>query len=289
MKFFNRPVYFCSNCKSIVETIEELYFVEETSPRAFCSEKCIEEFYFPFIDTFENQKALIRDELGVQESDLEEYLSHPDLIDGLFSTPDEIWVFDNLLKEEIYIFIKKVTVEERSIHLVSMCLVFNFRPSFVLAVDVTENQKITDLYRMGNKIEDLGPFYKAAKESEESPELVSGEELEQRKASLLAAMLNHRVPSDIQFEQFNLYETYQFPTLETPDLVTEWLDEKDQNFHICSKAFELEGNSFYYIVVCLPYVTGEGQFIPVLGFPTIDGNLYNSFTNGKRLSGIIKN
>lgn len=273
----------------IVESIEELFFVEETSPRAFCSEKCIEEFYFPFIDTFENQKTLIRDELGIQENDLEEFLSHPDLIDGLFSTPDEIWSFENLLKEEIYIFIKKVTVESRTIHLISMCLVFNFRPSFVLAVDVTSNEKILSMYQMGKQVEDLKPFYKAAQESEEVGEPVSGEELEQRKASLLASMLNHRKPSDVQFEQFNLYETYLFPTIEGPDLVTEWCDDSDQSFHICSKAFEIEGNSFYYIVVCMPYVSADGRFIPILGFPTIDGELYNSFTNGKKLSGIVKN
>ena len=289
MKFFNRPIYFCSNCKTIVEQIEQLFFVEESSPRAFCSEKCIEEFYFPFIDTFEAQKNLIREELGLVETVLEEYLSHPDLIDGLFSTPDEIWSFDNLFKEEIFIFIKKVQVESKTITLVSMCLVFNFRPSFVLAVDVTEKDKIVDLYLMGNKIEDLEPYYKAAQQTEGEILKVSGEELEQRKASLLASMLENRSDNDIELEKFNLYEVYQFPTIEQPDLVTEWADDSSQSFHICSKAFELEGNSFYYIVVCLPYLTEDGKFIPILGFPTIDGTLYGSFTNGKRLSGIIKN
>ena len=87
-------------------------------------------------------------------------------------------------------------------------------------------------------------------------------------------MLQNRTVSDIQFESFNLYEVYRFPTIEKPDLVTEWSDDDgQQSFHICSKAFELEGNSFYYIVVCLPYLAEDNKFIPILGFPTIDGEL----------------
>lgn len=288
MKFFNKPNYFCSNCKKIVDAIEDLYFVEDTSPRAYCSEKCIEEFYFPFIDTYESQKALIREEMGIVETDLEEYLSHPDLIDALFTNPDEIWKFENLLKEEIYIFIKEAQVEERELTLISLCLVFNHRPSFVLAVDITESKKLADIYRMGEKIEDLKPFYEAAEEEEKNV-VLDPEEIEQRKGSLLAALLQNRQESDIQVEKFPMYEVYTFPTIENPDLVNEWTDDSSQHFHICSKAFELDGNSFYYIVVCMPYVTEKGDFIPVLGFPTVDGHLYNEFTSGKKLSGVIKN
>ena len=288
MKFFERPIYFCSNCKTIVEKVDDLYFVEETSPRAFCSEKCIEEFYFPFIDKFEKQKNLIREEMQILEPELEDYLADPEMIDDLFSRPDEIWVQENLLKEEIYCFLFTSEVNGEKLTFISMCMVFNYRPSFVLAVDVTKNEKIIDLYRMGQKVEDLAPFHKAALSDEDSPQS-NLEEIEQRKGTLLASLLQNRKDTDIQVDQFHLYDTYLFATIESPDLINEWSDENSDSYHVCSKAFELEGNSFYYIVICLPSLSEDSKFIPILGFPTLDGELYSEFTAGKRLSGILKN
>ncbi|MGB0454759.1 MAG: hypothetical protein ACPGJV_13705 [Bacteriovoracaceae bacterium] len=294
-KFFSAPVYLCSNCKKLVEEIESLYFVEETSPRAFCSEKCIEEFYFPLIDKFEEIKNSIREELGF-EPDLEECLTYPEIIDQLYSTPAEIWRFENLLKEEIYTYIKKVEFNSQEVWLASMVLVFSHRPSFVLAIDVTQNEKILEYYRLGEKIEDMTPYYEAIKTADEEhnhhPNL---EETELLKGQLLSEILAKQKPIDIQFEQFHLYDVYLHPTIENPDQITEWQDEKSNSFYVCSKAFEVDGTSFYYIVFCYPFSIDQedkmslSKVVPIFGFPTLDGDIYTGFTSGNRLSGALKN
>ena len=48
-----KPLFYCQNCKKITTHLESLLFVEDQSPRGFCSEKCIEQNYQHLVDYFD--------------------------------------------------------------------------------------------------------------------------------------------------------------------------------------------------------------------------------------------
>ena len=53
---------FCSECKTIVNNLEDLYFVSEESDHGFCSEDCIETFYSPIVSQLQSDEIKFREE-----------------------------------------------------------------------------------------------------------------------------------------------------------------------------------------------------------------------------------
>ena len=75
-----KNVYICNQCKKLISDIEELLFVEENSPRGFCSEKCIEGFYTPLFNHFENAVKKYREELKLEDEECLELLRTQSLL-----------------------------------------------------------------------------------------------------------------------------------------------------------------------------------------------------------------
>ena len=67
MKNQMSDLYFCHECKKIVQSLSELYFVEENSTNGFCSEACIEQFYKSLVANLsiypEKQRILLLSEI----------------------------------------------------------------------------------------------------------------------------------------------------------------------------------------------------------------------------------
>lgn len=286
-------LYYCSECKKIINKVEDLYFVEDGTPRGFCSEVCIEKFYAPVVKHFEQKINKVKAELGIVESNLpeeEKLHEEPHLVDQLLKNPDEIWRVENQLKEEYFIYIKE-NPEIKS-WLVAVCFIFNFRPSFILALESSKNVDFIKKFEEGVKVKDLTPYIQSESENFMEQEVL--EEIEQKKSSLLAELLEKRLETDIPFETFPLYEEYFDITLHDPDEMYSREDNEGDEIVTCIKAHEKDGVSFYYFVICLHVgdrmdSVDANAIFPVLGFPSLDGEIYRSFQQGKRISGQLKN
>lgn len=285
-----KELYYCSECKKIIEEIEDLYFVEDGTPRGFCSESCIEKFYADIVKHFEKLINDKKEELKLDENSLAKYHEDPHLIDQLLKDPTEIRRIENQLKEEYFVFFKNV--KDSDVWLVATCFVFNYRPSFILSLDATKSEDLLKFYRQGEKVEDMEPFKQSESENVMEQEVL--EEIEQKKSKLLADLLTMRKDTDIPFESFPLYEDFFDVTLHDPDEMYSHEDEEGDEIVVCIKAHDKDGVSFYYFVLCIHVGdkvenVDSNAIFPVLGFPSLDGNIYKNFQVGRKISGQLKN
>lgn len=283
-----KQLYYCSECKKIISKVEDLFFVEDGTPRGFCSEVCIEKYYSEIVKHFEKEVEKKKKDLGIDEN-LEQH-EEAFLVDELLKEPDEIWRVENQLKEEFFIFIKEN--KELKSWLIASCFIFNFRPSFILSLDSTKSKELVDSFRYGEKVEDLSPYKQGENDNVLEQEVL--DDIEQKKSSVLAELLENRLETDIPFESFPLYEEYFDLTLYNPDEMYMKEDEEGDEIVACIKAHEKEGVSFYYFVLCIHVGdkvdnVDPNAIFPILGFPSVDGNIYKKYQSGKRLSGQLKN
>lgn len=294
----NRSVYFCNHCKKALLDVEELLFVEERSARSFCSEDCIEKYYQPIVSWYENLERETRVELKIGDEDCRSLVSDPNLMDKALTRPDEIWRYENEIGEDHFIFIKSFSTE-RPFHVVIMCHLFERQPSFILLATATRSPALLDKFRGGEKITDPQEFIArddlpaGAIDFELEQESLNA--IEAKKSSFLARLIQDRIAADIPFEQFDLYEKYFKTTLEDPDeIYADEDDEGDQIFNYI-KAYQQNGVSFYYFIICIELEKeDDGQeqtrkIIPLLAFPTLDGELYKIYKSGTLVSGSLKN
>ncbi len=287
--------YFCNNCKKIVKDPEDLYFVESSLPRGFCSEICIKEFYSPIVDYYEKCEEDLRKKHGCAVENLSDFISDPAFLERLFSSPDEIWQSKNAIGEEVFSFVSKFESEgDGEFFLISLCLVFENKPSFIFLVTATKEKALLNEFRIGKELEDLQDFLKSngslEKEMELAPEVF--EAIENKKSTCLASLLKERSNQDIPYEDFYNYDKFMEATLEVPDEVYTEKDTDGDDLFTYIKAHEKDGKSFYYFVICLnigPSIEAqEDTILPILGFPSLDGRTYNSYRKGRLISGNLK-
>ncbi|TNF31480.1 MAG: hypothetical protein EP319_01970 [Deltaproteobacteria bacterium] len=294
MSFSNNKLYFCNQCKKILNNVEDLLFVEEDSSRGFCSEKCIENFYSPLFKHYEAKEKELRSELGIQNETCLKLLEKSELVDKLFSAPLEIYHSMNELEEEIYSFIGKFPQDKgKEIWLISLCYVYDAKPSFVFLLTATENEEFVDHFRIGDPVEDIEDFLATDEEMEVSgdPKQIL-ETVEQKKSSLLAQMIEERSPHDIPIEEFANYEPFFEPTIENPDEVYTYMDEDGDTLYTYIKAYERDGCSFYFFVVCYNFSSNPNEqtesLLPIISFPSLDADTYKKHSKGERISGSLK-
>ena len=126
----------------------------------------------------------------------------------------------------------------------------------------------------------------------EAMDPVLAKEIELKKGSLLAQILEERSPADVPIEEFPNFDKYYKPTLEKPDEVYYQKDEEGDSLYIYIKAFQNQSTSFYYYVVCLDtnpgFNSGMESVCPVISFPSNDGEIYQKYKNGRLVSGQLK-
>ena len=290
-----KGIYYCSNCKAIFKSHNDLLFVEDGSSRGFCSEKCIESYYAPLVEYYQGIELAIRKEYGVEKEDCDQFVNNAHYLEMALQHPNEVWRLQNELKEEVFAFIANVDDEQgRPFYIVILCLVFDQRPSFIFSVVTTRNLDVVKEYQVGVMEEDISKFRRpsAAVSTELDREVLAL--LENKKSVLLATLLEERSKHDIAYEQFYLYDEFYPKTLEAPDEIYEMLDEVGDKLYIYIKAHERQGISFYYFVICMHMSSNWQQssemLLPILSFPSIDGKLYKLYRQkGELLAGAIKN
>lgn len=295
--------YYCNNCKKILTDLEELLFVEESSPRGFCSEDCIETFYQHLVDHFEKIDKNLRIKLILPEEDCLHFVGKPKLMELTLSNPHEVWHFENDINEKYFIFHREC--KEKSVKpftMIVICMVFSNKPSFILSATATRSTELLEHYRQGEKFEvaliegdslpkQIDPPENGLQSIEINEEQL--EELELKKSQLLANLLEERSPSDIPFERFNIYDDFIEETLNRPDEIYTRRDDEGDNILTYIKAHELNGISFYYFCVCMKLnkdnEEGLETLLPILTFPSLDGEIYEIYKRGEQVTGSLKN
>ena len=296
--FLNHPIYFCNHCKKAMHDVEELLFVEESSVRGFCSEDCIEKYYSPIVAWYENRERELRVKFGANDEDCQALASDANVMDKVLGRPDEIYRWSNEIGEDLFVFIRHFS-GERPFYSIVLCHLFERQPSFILLATATRNEEFLAQFKNGEKIANSDEFMQRQDLPEGAMDLEVEQEalsaIEAKKSAFLARLLQERSPADVPFEQFDMYEKFFTSTLEDPDEIYTDEDDDGDNLFTYIKAYQQGGVSFYYFIICVEFERehesdGETRrVIPLMAFPTLDGDLYRTYRSGKLVSGNLKN
>jgi hypothetical protein len=281
---FNTGIYYCNECKKVIENVSNLLFVEQGSSRGFCSEDCIEEFYSPLILFFESEIIRQRKIFDIIEEEI--VTEHEDdfFVEELSRNPDEVYCLVNELKEETYLYFKR----KKDFFIMMICTRFNNEPSFIFSITKSKSQKFINEFKVGLKVN----LENSIEENEVEEDIAFLELLENKKSSLLAELLSCRSENDIPFENFSNFEISFEETLENPDEIYELKDrDGDLVFNYLKSFMDQNIGSFFYIIVGLKKIIAQNDInvYPILTFPTKDLDLYKKFRAGTKVLSVIKN
>lgn len=303
MTTLKKPFYFCTECKKIVKTLDDLLFIDEFSLRGFCSKDCIEDFHFPLIKYYEAMEHSLRKKYHAENEEVALEVDN-EILEVVLTSPDEIFRLGNELQENFYYYIKHFG--ESAVIVVAS--VYRKEASFIYLITATKSKALLNEFRAGEDVrewlqrpdeiveDEKGHEYQEAEEASEEGEedMLFIQLLESKKSQLLADILVKRKDSDIPFEDYSGYESCFEETLEVPDEVFERRDNEGDKLFSYIKTFTRgprPSDSFYYIVVCLKRNEGVEvtNVYPVLGLPTTDMEMCQEFRIGTRLTGPLQN
>jgi len=293
-----KPAFFCGECKKLSDSLEELLFVENDGQVGFCSEECIEKFYTPLVDHFEALEKKWRTDNGLLDEDILEVVGHPVFMDELLRRPSEVWRYELDGGDIIHSFIVDLDDPKYGkFSLMCLCLLYDNQPSFIISASATKSPLMLKNYQWGVLLKNIKDYHSSAEANENKGHIEIDEstmmELEGKKSRYLASLIEDRSPADIPIESFSLYEQYFEPTMMEPDEIFKKLDEEGDTIYTYIKAHDREGVSFYYFIVC--YRIGEGNqantdtLVPIVSFPSVDGEMYRLYKEGELISGSLKN
>lgn len=288
----NKPVYFCHQCKLIGKSISDFLFIEEDINRSFCSDKCIEEFFSPLVNYYDSEEKKYRSEKDKSEKHLIPFLSDDEKIDNLLNSPDEIYYQENDFGEKLYSLIKNFKLNENeSFSMIALCFIYANKPSFILFMTATQDEEILKKFTSGKKTE-----MKISQEEKGNIIEIDAETLsilENKKSNYLADMLDSRSPADVPFESFHLYDECLDHTMQNPDEIFKSTDSEGDDIYTYIKAHVRDTITFYYFVICFAFKGDKNPknetLIPILSFPTLDGELYQRYKKGEVIQGMLKN
>lgn len=292
-------LFFCENCREEIVNVSEILFVEENSDRGFCGEDCIMRFYRPYMAKMEKEELIFRDSLSLsEESSYSEIIASEKFLEKTLQEPDEKWRVVNDLDQQYYTHIFKLSYNSQEIYFILICSYIEGGPSFVYYRTATKSKELVNRYRRGVEVStagsvSLGEINTSSKEVEQqelNTEII--EALEGKKSSVLAEMMENRSSADISIEDFIKYDRYLDLTVENPDEIYEKEDMEGDLVHTFIKSFQEAGVSFFYIVIALPHKLEDAKetvVLPILGFPSIDEDLYPKYATGRKLNETLKN
>jgi hypothetical protein len=308
-----RNLFYCENCRQKLHDIHEIHYIEENSDRGFCGEKCILEFYRPYMQEFESEELEFRTQLSLPAEEVStEVLALDKYLSQALDHPAEIWEFESAINQHFYTHILSFVHQDQLYYKVLITTYVEGAPSFVFYRLITQSSELVDLYRREFQVEvseievgdSPGHSVMHKQESKEiegsnlsdaqlslATELI--EDIESKKSFLLAEMLIKRSVGDIELEEFPSYDEYLDQTLQNPDEVYEFEDDAGDILHTCIRSYQIGKLPFFYILLTLPY-QGPGSdkkitLIPILGFPSVDKELYPKYAVGKRVDKNLKN
>jgi len=285
------PACFCYQCKTIIESVERLLFVEEETNRGFCSEECIEEFFRPLMEYYRDQSDSYRKKLNLDENVDALKIQFEQYFEDLFENPSEIWKLENDLGEALYFMSSQAGKDGP--YLIALVTLFSGSVSFVYFTSISYNLEFLNFFRVGTKIEELEKVFKMRTNMEKELMEEFASDIEMIKSELLADLLMNHQETDIDAEKYSLYDRYMQVTMDGPDDAYRYPAKDGSELLSVIKAFEVEGKSFYYIVTCLIKSVNIDEdeseiLIPVLGFPTVDGKLCSLYRKGTQVIGALR-
>lgn len=307
MTTLKKPLYFCNECKKVVGHLDDLLFVDEYSLKGFCSEDCIEDFYFPLIKYYEVMESSLRKKLNLLDEAVNQIVDQ-EMVEEVLATPDEIYRQSNELHETYYNFIKHYSHSS----VIVVTSVYRKEASFVFLTTRTSSKALINEFRTGEEVRDWfsslneeeaptgmmsvseEEFAAGMEEADADEDMIFLQLLESKKSKVLADILIKRKDNDIPFEDYSGYESCFQETLDQPDEVFETRDnEGDKLFHYI-KSFSMgtrADESFFYIVICLKRNSDNAttNVYPILALPTIDMEMCQEFRTGTRLTGPLQN
>jgi hypothetical protein len=285
-----------------MDHLDDLLFIDEYSHKGFCSEECIEDFYFPLIKHYEMIEHSLRRKHRIENELPHGSIIEADMVEAVLEDPSEIFRQTNELHETFYNFIKHYT----DFSVIVVASVYRKEASFVFLATRTKSQALITEFRYGELVmdwtrteveedEEISVELEADEvnmdEENEDEDMIFIQLLESKKSNLLAEILMNRKDDDIPFEDYTGYESCFQETLDSPDEVFEKKDKEGDVIFTYIKAFSRGRETFYYIVTCLKRIM-EGENVnvyPILALPTIDMEMCQEFRGGTRLSGPLKN
>lgn len=309
----SKNLYLCTHCRAKIPKIEKALYVDQSTNRPFCSEKCIMEFHAPYMESFEREELEERQALGLtSESELDELYHRHDLFQKALNGPDEVWFRRNPLGEEYHTHIARLKEGGESLFYILVCSYFDDAPSFVYFKCLTKSQDLADFYKDGEpknfsgiaptldipaaEAEVEGAADKGEKQDPvaevEIPQQAL-EDLELKKSEYLAGLLETRQDEDIPFEDFTRYDEFLPLTIDDPDEIFAKEDDDGDHVRTYIKSFQAFGEAFFYVVVCMKVSIKQPEdheaLLPVISFPSTDQDLYKNFAVGERISSMLKN
>ena len=285
-------LYYCEHCREQIVDLKDIQFVEENSDRGFCSEKCIMDFYRPYMLGLEKEEYEFRKKLKLgQEDEYLDIIGNNHYLELALNQPHEVWHLENDLGQSFYTHILKVKSNDLDVFFILICTHVDDSPSFVFYRLATSFKQLVHYYRRQKPIDS-----ETIQEGEEPLDFEVPSEvlesLEGKKSVLLAEMMQVRSDHDIPFEQFLEFNQFLDSTMEDPDEIYEYEDMEGDLIHVLIKSYKKMETSFFYIVIAMPYrldQTNHLALLPILGFPSIDENLYPNYTKGVKLNSTLKN
>jgi hypothetical protein len=285
-------IYYCTNCKKKVETAADLLFIERRSLKGFCCDGCILEFYAPVIDSMREQELIWRHELNLKASEWPagERLADQQFTEKCLHEPTELRKVVNELDEEFFIHILTTEIELQVYHYIIVTSHFEEGPSFIYFQTLTQSQELVNRFKMGSHLltESENPSTSTSSIKEERLQLPSEmmECIDHKKSELLAKLLQVRLDSDIELEQYPFYEGFLQRTLDDADKIIKLKEDLTGDYLVTYiKSFQENNTTFFYTVVCLKIDVAEVKqgevLVPVLSFPSVDSNLYEHFSKGE--------
>lgn len=298
MSFF-KEAYFCSECKKLVKDLEGLLFVENDGQNGFCSESCIEKFYEPLVLHYEELEKTWRSQHSLLDEEILEVVGHPVFMDQLLRRPEEVYHYVTEGGSSLYSFIVSISDDNYGdFYLMCLCLTYDNQPSFIISASATKEEGMVANYRWGDAVKNPKDFHSSSDEADSKKKHIEIDEstmmaVESKKGSYLAVLIEERSPADIPIESFGLYEGYFEPTMMNPDEIYSSVDEEGDTIYTYIKAHDREGVSFYYFIVCMRLEKGfehnTDALVPIISFPSVDGELYRTYKKGELISGSLKN
>jgi YHS domain-containing protein len=127
-----KTLFFCEYCRKHLLDVNEIHFVEDQSDRGFCSEKCILEFYRPYMLAFEDEESQFRSSLRLPpEESHSDVLASDHYLQLALKNPSEVWQIENDLNQRFYTHILEFSLNGEVYYMILICSYIDGAPSFV--------------------------------------------------------------------------------------------------------------------------------------------------------------
>lgn len=290
-----KKLFFCESCRTQIADVEEIHYIEENSDRGFCSEKCIMDFYRPYMSLLEKEETQLRSDLALtSEEDYLDISANDHYLQMALSHPHEVWVSVDDIGQRFYTHIIEVNRDGEKIYFIIICSYVEGGPSFVYYRLATKYEEILNKYRRDDKydekFEEQAQAQNDLNQFQIPPEVI--ETMERKKSHLLSELMMNIKPHDIAIEEYVHYDQYMETTINDPDEIYSIEDEEGDELCTYIKSYKLNENTFFYIAIVYPFESeelGQKVYLPIMGFPSVDEEVYKIYASGKKLNDSLKN